>query len=411
MFKLKKLREFHGNIEIINDSPSTSPLRFILDGWLKIPKFSSVSLEIVLNDKCYICYETKRPDVLNALGLPQEEVYGFQHEIFTYDYIPNIESFVFINIDNERHKIAAINLSDNRELSDYISNIGGREKCPNLLLITSLGRSGSSLLYKTLLESTELVGRDFFPYESHYFQKLAQILEFNIRCIGRRGNIPWDKINSSFTSLQLSQDNDPIENDMSESVIKLFLENFYASANNHFSFLKKMQNREYSKYICEKSTIGFPASLVSFLVPKFKEIILVRDIRDVIISSIGFAKKNKNSSFTNYESFNKISIEIEKYYNELFNRTKLPNTMVIKYEDIILQKQTVLRSISNFTEYDLKEIISDTKIEDHDIVSSHITTEKGKSTIGRWKTEYQDEISENYSTKLKELNNLFGYTD
>lgn len=410
MFRLDVKSDYIGDIAIRNDSPSTSPIRLILEGWFKVRSVSTASVNILFNGKNKTCRRVKRVDVMQATGFSASDVFGFECEIFSHELFFNKEAPLFLESDGVINHVASVNFEGNNELINFLDDIDGRNSSPGVLLITSVGRSGSTALYESLLGFDGIVGRKYFPYESHYIQKLAQIVELNIRYIGRRGEIPWDSINSSFALMQLSQDDDYLEDDLSELMIRSILGGFYRALNEYSRALLKIESNASALYICEKSTIGFPAIFLSVLMPRFREIILVRDIRDVMISYLEYAKINSTSSFARYSTLVDVSKDVEAYYRELTLRAQWPFRLVVRYEDLIFNRQHVMSSIIDFLAIN-NSVQMVGKESTGGVAAGHVSSPGGniKNTIGRWKREYIDEMREAYNPDLQKMNIFFGY--
>lgn len=143
--------------------------------------------------------------------------------------------------------------------------------------------------------------------------------------------------------------------------------------------------------------------IFKFLDSGFKIIYLIRDPRDVLISS-----QNRFANF-NIFSFLQNWKKSYSFLNNYFNNRSL---LVIKYEDFISRKPEVIKSISEFCNISLDTSLSSLKLRDgidykENSSFGDINKTFDTSGINRWKREINKDVliaNEYLKKELKQLN-------
>jgi hypothetical protein len=152
-------------------------------------------------------------------------------------------------------------------------------------------------------------------------------------------------------------------------------------------------------YFAEKSLPERDARLgIRFMFPRVKEIVLIRDLRDVVCSSM----QSNGSSFdlilshTAYAADRLIDILQERR----------PSTIVIKYEDFIHYPEQTISKLLLFLE--LPMITPDEQRMD-ELFVTHATSATPQASMGRWKQDLTAEQQERCRVFAPFLES-FGYT-
>jgi hypothetical protein len=155
-----------------------------------------------------------------------------------------------------------------------------------------------------------------------------------------------------------------------------------------------------TRYIAEK----IHPDMTSRLVPRFlfgavKEIVLIRDPRDLLCS---------------FESYWKFSgdLAIESIANTMdamaaIRQEQRDDLIVVKFEDLVLQTTTTLGQIASFLEVDGG--LDSNILNDAFRFKGHGTTESPEASIGRWKRDLKESQIEQCLPKFAGYLKTFDY--
>jgi hypothetical protein len=130
-----------------------------------------------------------------------------------------------------------------------------------------------------------------------------------------------------------------------------------------------------------------------------KEIVLVRDPRDVHCSRRAFWSDSAESSFQNLKTVQATMMPIQ--------RADQQDLLVVRYEDLIQQPAETLSRISTYL--GLGYAIELNADSERQIFSSHGTSSDPASSIGRWKHELSGEERASFTQQFKPFLEAFGY--
>jgi len=158
--------------------------------------------------------------------------------------------------------------------------------------------------------------------------------------------------------------------------------------------------------------------LLSELYPGAREIILVRDFRDMLCSVIAFNKKR------GWEAFGRAAASDDTEYvqttvansaRRLLRRLRERGdaALLVRYEDLILEPEATLGTMLGYLGLEAgEEAIAATlrrADEDSPKVDDHRTTDKVSASIDRWKRDLSPELAEVCAEVLDPVLTEFGY--
>lgn len=183
------------------------------------------------------------------------------------------------------------------------------------------------------------------------------------------------------------------------------------------------QNINTARYFAEKipyfsgdgaTTWRQLSSVVRELYPTSKEIVLVRDFRDMVLSALYFGARNRiyvdieNEKPTAYLNVIKEVKEFSEYYRRHKN-----NTLLIRYEDLLLDTPSTLETIFTYLDIPRDTATLEAIIRDRFKVDpphqQHITSISIADSVQRWKQELTPQLQGKYTDAFRYDLHLFGY--
>lgn len=234
------------------------------------------------------------------------------------------------------------------------------------LSVTALGRSGSTWLMHLLAQHTEISAVKEYPYE---------------HVPARNAFLKYEA--DGDLALMLSTIND-----------------VYGSAS----------------YFAEKN---FPSIETARSVwPDLEEIFLIRDFRDVVVSSLAFNNKRGFAAFGR----EKVGSDVDFVYHRAAMATpwirdawlaRGDQAVLVKYEDLVAEPIASLRQLFERiglapTHREVEDLYASAH-ETSSALRGHKTAATGASSVGRWRTEMSAELQTACDDAFGELLTLFGY--
>jgi hypothetical protein len=294
------------------------------------------------------------------------------------------------------------------------------------LLLTSGGRVGSSLVMSLLAAHPKIVTNGIFPHEMKcflYWMRSAQVLSSCANHANSTDRFGFEQesysigFNPFFDHVSLPS---PVRNRTWEWVQKEYVDSvwdfFARKADEFYCKLAEDQEKQGVLYFAEKASFGGILDFCHQLYPRLKEIILVRDPRDVYASIRAFNKRRAATDFgaerarDDFEHVSLLALDMlvwtERY---LRNQNEI---LLVRYEDLIQDYETELTRVFRFLELDAdKEVI--TKVIADGLVpesrTAHMTSHSVESSVGRWKKDLPPNLAEHCSRQFENALRTFGY--
>jgi Sulfotransferase family len=158
--------------------------------------------------------------------------------------------------------------------------------------------------------------------------------------------------------------------------------------------------------------------LLSELYPGARELILVRDFRDMLCSVIAFNRKRGWEAFGRAEAADDVEYVQTTIANSARRlarrlRERGDEAHLVRYEDLILEPAATLGSILEFLGLEAGEEAVAATLEradrDSPKVDDHRTTEKASASIGRWKRDLSPDLTRVCAEVLDPVLAEFGY--
>jgi hypothetical protein len=304
------------------------------------------------------------------------------------------------------------------------------------LILTSLGRTGTTLVMKAFTSHPEILVFRRFPYEyavAKYWIHMLRVLSG-----------PADLLDSahpdSFIADQHWVGHNPYHDHSVHTQAPLarwfgreYVEQLAGfcqqSIEGCYRALAHGQDQPAPAYFAEKVWPSFIPVLTWELYPKAREVILVRDFRDAACSMLAFDSIRDYSNFGRADGKSEedyIRDEVQGMATSMARSwaSRRDRAHLVRYEDLLLQPVETMTRLLEYLELDhspelVKAMLDQASEEvaelpgavtDPYLVEIHRTITDPKETIGRWKRESDDSRADLYWDVLGDSLEEFGYT-
>jgi hypothetical protein len=302
-------------------------------------------------------------------------------------------------------------------------------------MLTSLGRTGTTLLMRLLSELPGVVAHREYPLELG----VARYWTHMLRVLGDPANHEQSSHPETFSGDLWRVGHNPYYgNFMAKSgeVVRWLgsdhVEDIAAftqhSIDGLYTRMAGAQGIERPRYFAEKNLPDHIAELTWDLYPDAREIILFRDPRDVFCSILAFNAKRGYTSFSRTWSENggvprfetgEVGLDVlVKDLTVAMNtlqaaaKARGDRALVLRYEDVVEQPLWALDRMARYLDLDISETelldASNRALAESPELQQHRTTASVPSSVGRWRTDLGPEASD-ATDKLTELAVCLGY--
>jgi hypothetical protein len=298
------------------------------------------------------------------------------------------------------------------------------------LMLTCLGRSGTSWAMRLLSEHPGIAAQMRHPYEFQpgvYFMHLMKVLgdpadhdrsshpERFVNDLTSIGHNPFahPRLLDGFTDSAAMRE-------VFGSAYHAELERFCKrSIELVYDGIAKDQGDVQPRYFAEKQLPGHVQVLSWALFDDAREIILVRDFRDLLCSAISFNEQRRILAFgrENAESDEQwIRNMATRGVQRLLEawRSRQDRALLVRYEDLIRQPTESLKRIFEYADLDAEvdtlEGILERAGVDTPESERHRTSKDAISSLGRWRSELPPHLLEVANHEMKTALEAFGYT-
>ena len=293
------------------------------------------------------------------------------------------------------------------------------------LMITGWGRSGTTWLMRLLSMHPGIVIHNKYPYEA----RIASYSLLQMKLLSESANLLQSSCPDYFkTGTWEFKHPGNIKSINNDEEVRHWFEDIYAKQLTGFcqrtieDFYKQVavsQGLAAPVYFAEKCIPEQIPYQIWELYPRAREIILVRDFRDVFCSVLAFNKKRGSVGFGR-ENVNSDEEYIHQLRSSAMNllqgwKCRSDRTHLLRYEDLILRPHETVKSLLEYLHlnfYSLSEVddmIQRALIETPEL-HRHKTIGNGRESIGRWRREMDDRMQVLCNEALGDILLKFGYT-
>jgi hypothetical protein len=292
------------------------------------------------------------------------------------------------------------------------------------LMVTSLGRSGTTWLMKLLSECPQIVMYRHYPYEmraSRYWMHMLKVLaepanhETSARADSFAENLNWTGHNPNYTGAiaddpRLGQWLGHTYPEQIGEFCQKCTEGFYRQA-------ALAQNRSAPLYFAEKQLPDHVPNITWELYPQAREIILVRDFRDTVCSMLSFNRKRGYAAFgrecttTDEQFVREVGLRARRLAAAWHSRAA--TALMVRYEDLVAEPVLSLCRVLRYLMLDADAALAERMLEaesrDTSEATRHRTSDGAVDSVGRWRKELGRELQSACDDAFRDVLPVFGY--
>jgi hypothetical protein len=295
------------------------------------------------------------------------------------------------------------------------------------LMVTSLGRTGTTWLMRLFSKHPELVLDARYPYEArpqrywmHWFQVMAEPANHRESSpfTGFHGQQWLVGANPFFTARMAKDDPKLAQHLAGENVAALAGFAHQATETYYLSCMARL-GRPNARFCVEKHVTGGPIlPLLWELYPGAKEIFLVRDPRDMLASMLAFNEKRGTADFgrdrveTDADFVRRLASGMSTLMANWQARREQAH--LVRYEDLLTRPEDVLRETFEYVGIDasagvVERVLREASKRDAEL-ASHMTSSDAGASIGRWERDLPADVQAVCSEAFGPVLAEFGYS-
>ncbi|MGI9254473.1 MAG: sulfotransferase family protein [Thermomicrobiales bacterium] len=289
------------------------------------------------------------------------------------------------------------------------------------LLLTSIGRTGTTLLMRMLAAHPEIVAYRNHPYETraakywvHLLKTLARPADPSKR-IGNANEFHLDQIAAGLPLLPAADADYPAAADWARTGYLDDIARFsMQSIDRWYGHIAAAQGQDHPRYWIEKTFPDEYAGLLRELYPSGKELILVRDFRDMWASMKAFNERRGYGDFGRERAVNDEAwlYELRAGAIQLVEATRKRggSGRIVRYEHLVTDPAAALGPILEYLGLDASpaSVAPMLAAAAEDIVD-HRTSESPAASIGRWQRDLSGPDQTLVGAAFEEVLRSFGY--
>ncbi len=399
------------SIELPTPNTLKEDYSFEFAGWALGARAAAIQVELVANDgpvrRVSIIYP--RLDVDRAYpAAPPDSKVGFWAAVSVVGMTPEFELLIQVRLENDvRVPIARIYGRHKPVPSHFAATI-------QPLLVNSLGRMGTTWMMRLLSEHPSIVALRIHPYETRPGKYWMQLLRDAFWKAEPLWNEPLSTLGSQNEQTPGIQDRKWFNSLFVERVAMLC----QRSVEDCYREIADLRIQKLPRYFAEKHIPDEMPGIMWELYPDTREIIVVRDFRDMLCSIRAFNAKRGTTGFNR----DKVDNE-EQYIHRLGGeaqqllrswKSRSDRTCLVRYEDLVSQPTETLQRVLSYLKIDagpstIKEMLR-RAIVDTPEMEAHRTSGTARQSIARWHTDLDQDsqllCNQVFADTLKE----FGYS-
>ena len=364
--------------------------------------------------------DQERPDVARDFPeTPGSAVSGFRAWVSVVGLEPDTVIQVRALLeDGTRARLGAVSLRHQPVQSGFVPQL-------NPIMLTTMGRAGTTWTMKLLSEHPEIVVHRWHPYElrtARYWWHMLKTLS-EPRDPYHSGQADRFQTNKQWVGYNpFYPEPIAVTPGLGEWMGRDYVEDLarFCQRNAEEAYLRIAagQGQTNVRYMAEKHRADNLPWLVWELYPKAKEIFLVRDFRDVYSSMLAFNKKFGK------RAFGPPHIKTDEEFAHFLRNSTIRNlsrswtkrqdrAILIRYEDLIMEPLPTLRGVFDYLELDSYDetitAILDRASAENPEMKQHLTSSDVSTSLGRWRSSLSPELQTAANAAFGDVLHQFGY--
>jgi hypothetical protein len=294
------------------------------------------------------------------------------------------------------------------------------------LIVTTIGRSGSTWLTWLLGRHPDIVDYRSFEYET----KVAAYFAEALRALSKpasyyqpmRGEVDysgWWRGEPTW-SLFWHTSHESIDEWLGTEHVEDLIEFFAGRMDALFGRLAQAIGKADAAYVVEKMPpTYFGQPLLAEILPAGREIIIVRDFRDVAASLLAFGEKRGKKWYEDRPDLSDeeiISVPLRSDMDQLADSwaERKESAFLLRYEDLVLRPEETLAGALSYLELDalpqtVSRMLADAARVDGEMQDAHVTSPTAEGSIGRWRNDLSPTLQRICEESLGDGLQTFGY--
>jgi len=289
------------------------------------------------------------------------------------------------------------------------------------LLVTSLGRTGTTLLMNLLSAHPAVVAHRAYPYEifpARYWLHLLRVLAEPADFVDSSHPTTftedlWKIGHNPFHTAPVTEDPE-LADLLGRSYVERLAGFCQQSIDEFYEAVASSQGKSSVEFFAEKFQPDHLPRMAWELYPEAREIVLVRDFRDLICSVFAFNEKRgtvefgRNGFTTDEEYVRYVGRRARQLVDAWKSRSEV--SKLVRYEDLATRSAEVVDGLLAYLGLDREPAVIEAMVRtafEHPDVADHRTTPTVVESIGRWQQDLSPSllavVSETLDGTLAEL--------
>jgi len=300
------------------------------------------------------------------------------------------------------------------------------DACPTLapLMVTSLGRMGTTWLMRLLAEHPSILVHREYPYElmaGRYWMHQLRVLSAPF---DRDASPHPDTLGSDLWRIGANPSYGPmlggcrtLSSWLGRAHVERLATFCQESIDTFYGLLAQEQSQPAATFFAEKYLPDQLPALVWELYPRAKEVFLVRDIRDAVCSMLAFNAKR------GYQSFGRGQVPSDAAFVRRLacdmailaqaSRSREGRSHLVRYEDLVADPGRVIAGILEYAglghDVDTVHGMVERSSTESPELAAHRTSENPAASIGRWRRDLPRELVAECAEAFTPILDEFGY--
>ena len=390
-------------------------------GWVLARDTRITSIEVMHRGVCLwrVAPDIERPELRDAF--PEAEDTGTAGFYVTLNALSLPTEFQLVVRaaleDKTRVRLARIRGGRTPLRSSYAPRLAP-------LLMTTLGRTGSTALMRMLDAHPDLVAFRPFEYEPRVatywmgvFRTLSEPASY-LRQIAPTGPLDATWWVGRQTPLPRRIRDPDLQRWLGVEAIQELAGLCQSRIDALYQHIATSRGRSGASYFAEKLRPDDVPAMMWELYPRVRELIVVRDFRDMVSSMFAFNEKRGIQGFRRDRAESDSDYVLDNVRNSVGALARAweersDRSLVVRYEDIVLRPAETLATVLAYLEVEASDEVIEAMVarltSDTPEMEGHRTSASPEHSIGRWQQDLTPELKEACERALGPALETFGY--